>query len=115
LPVKFDASEMPPVVRLEGEIDVRCAEELKAALVDLVASGTKVYLDFGGVSEIDVTAIQLLWAAEREARQKGIALRTTAPLPESVRAILREAGFPQLLEAPPTVHQAGSCSAEVGG
>ncbi len=58
----------PCAIDLAGEVDIRSAEELKQALVNALALGRGLCVDLTAAIGIDVTALQLLWAAEREAR-----------------------------------------------
>lgn len=81
-------------ITLDGAIDVGAAAELKAALVDALASGEKVCVQLEAGSELDVTAFQLLWAAGREAERSGVELRLAGPLPEAVRKNLASLGLP---------------------
>jgi len=78
---------------LEGAVDISCAAELKAALVDALTSGKPVRIVLDRCSALDVTACQLLWAAEREARSLGVELALDGPLPAHLLAALKEVGF----------------------
>ncbi len=97
--VTFDRNQALFVLRLEDEIDIRCAAELKQGLVDALAAGTGLQIDFVRATQVDITAIQLLWAAQREAELKGVALTAAGPVPANICAELREAGFEKLLLA----------------
>ena len=59
---------------LEGELDIRCAAELKGTLLDALASQKEVRLDFEQATDLDVTALQVLWAAGRAHEQVGVPL-----------------------------------------
>jgi anti-anti-sigma factor len=91
--VRFDRSTEPGVIRLEGAIDIDRAAELKEALLEALASGQAVRISLQAATSIDVTAVQLLWAAEREAGASGTVLALEGAVPEIVRATLSEAGF----------------------
>lgn len=65
-------------------------------LIDALASATSVEVDLGDATEIDITAIQLLYAAHREAGNTGIGMTLAGPVPERIAAIAREAGFTKL-------------------
>ncbi len=60
------------LIRMEGEITVACAAELKKALVQALARGNDLRMDLESATELDVTALQLLWVAEREARKLAV-------------------------------------------
>jgi len=99
LPITLDRNHASCVVRLEGEIDICCAAELKQALLDALASGTGLEIDPSHATTVDITVIQLLWAAHREAGKKGVAFTFVTPTPESMNAAMREAGFEKLSAA----------------
>ncbi len=81
------------MIRLEGEIGIHCAAELKQSLLDALATGVELQVDLASATEVDITAIQLLWAAQREAQKQGLAVVAAGPLPESWCSALQEAGF----------------------
>jgi anti-anti-sigma factor len=81
------------LVRLEGEINIAAAAELKASLLKALGSGSELRVDLRSVTELDVTALQLLWAAEREARGSGKAFALGGAAPESVLLAVNEVGL----------------------
>ncbi|HEX4037865.1 MAG TPA: STAS domain-containing protein [Acidobacteriaceae bacterium] len=85
------------MIRLEGDIDIGCAAELKQALEEALAGGEsgpgETRISLATATGMDVTAVELLWAAERAARASGMVLALEGPVPEVLRAALREAGF----------------------
>lgn len=94
MPVTMEQQETHSLIRLQGELTLTSAAELKAALVAGLAAGTHLQLDLEGATKIDVTIMQLLWAAGREAERKGVAL--SGRLSEAAAAMAREAGFESL-------------------
>jgi anti-anti-sigma regulatory factor len=113
LPVTLDRRSDSWIVRLEGEIDIRCAFELKQALLDRLGSGTALRVDLSQSTQLDITAVQLLWAARYDAAQKGAVLTLSGPIPEEVCASMREIGFERLLPLPSSaVGQAGGPAIE---
>jgi hypothetical protein len=80
-------------VRLEGVIDISSAAELKAILLEALTACRDVRLDAGEATYLDITAMQLLWAAEREARKLKVGFGCGDELPAPVRSGLRDAGF----------------------
>ena len=71
MPVTCDEGEQGYVIRLQGDVDISCSAELKATLLEALASPKAVRVDLGQATDFDVTAVQLLWAAAREAAQRG--------------------------------------------
>jgi len=91
LPVTVDRSETPWIIRLDGEVTLASAPELKKSLMEWLASGNDLQLDLERVADIDVTLLQLLWAAGREALRSGATIASRVP--ESAGAMARDAGF----------------------
>jgi hypothetical protein len=80
-------------IRLEGAADIGCAADLKGALLRALTSGCEVRVALDGATDLDVTAIQLLWAAGREANASGVAFTFAGQVPEPISAALTNAGF----------------------
>jgi anti-anti-sigma regulatory factor len=79
------------VLRIEDAVNVTSAEELKSLLQEGLVSGRDWHVDLENAREIDVTAMQLLWAARREADRQGIAM--TISTSQAVAAVAHELGF----------------------
>jgi anti-anti-sigma regulatory factor len=94
MPIALDESELGNVVVLEGTIDVSSATELKAMLLRALGTGKEVCISLDAATYLDVTAVQLLWAAEQQARLSGAVFRFSGNLSEPVTATLADAGFP---------------------
>jgi 16S rRNA U1498 N3-methylase RsmE len=69
------------------------AAELKKALLEALSSGKELHLDLEHTTELGITSLQLLWAAEREARLSGIALTLSGQVPKEVLSAWSEAGL----------------------
>jgi anti-anti-sigma factor len=94
--ISIKESDVGNLLALEGTIDIGCAAELKAVLLRALGSGGEIRVMLGEVAYMDVTAAQLLWAAELQARRSGVVFQISGPLPELVSTLLTEAGFPSL-------------------
>ena len=79
------------MIRLEGEFTVTSAAELRNLLLEGLASGNDLRLDLERIDEIDITLMQLLWAAGREANRTGatMAIRVS----DAAAMAARKAGF----------------------
>jgi anti-anti-sigma factor len=91
--VTLEQNEAQCVIRLEGEIGIASAAELKKLLLQALTSGGELRVDLERATEMDVTAWQLLWAVEREARGSGVGFALAGRVPEEISAAVREAGF----------------------
>jgi anti-anti-sigma regulatory factor len=90
----MERHETHSLIRLEGELNITSASEVKEVLLEGLAAGTDLHLDLEHAETIDVTVMQLLWAAGREADRTGVVLagRVSAAAAE----MAREAGFERL-------------------
>jgi anti-sigma B factor antagonist len=91
LPVTMERHETQSLIRLEGDLTVTSAAELKSVLLEGLASGKDLQLDLERAEEIDITVMQLLWAAGREADRTGA--RIVIHVSEAAGMAAREAGF----------------------
>ena len=93
MPVTLEQSEVASTVRLVGEINIASAAELKKVLMEALAMGKGVRVELESVTEIDVTALQLLWAAQREAESVGVGFARSGRVQEAIAAVADEAGL----------------------
>ena len=80
-------------VRLEGVIDIADAAALKAVLVEALGRGKAVEVALENVTGLDVTAVQLIWSAQREAEKAALALHFSGSVPDAVSDALDDAGL----------------------
>lgn len=62
-------------LRLDGELTIYRAAELKDVLLAAVAANDTLEIDLSGVEEFDTAGVQLLLLAKREAGARGGSLR----------------------------------------
>jgi len=93
MPVTLEQSETQRLIRLEGAIHIACAAELKTLLLTALDSGSEVCVSLGGATGLDATSIQLLWAAERQARATGSGFAFVGTVQESLSISLGDEGF----------------------
>lgn len=91
LSVTIQRRETDVLLQIEDAVNVTSAEELKSLLLQGLVSGRTLHVNLEHVQEIDVTAMQLLWVARREADRKGIAM--VVAVSEAAAAAARELGF----------------------
>ncbi len=91
--VVIDKGDQSTLIRLGGVIDISCAAELKDVNMKALQAGKPVLIVLEGATCIDVTAMQILWAAERAARAQGLGFALEGQLPEVLCATLRDAGW----------------------
>jgi anti-anti-sigma regulatory factor len=74
-------------------MDIACAADFKNLLIEALASGKELQLDLQKTEDLDLTALQLLWAAEREAKGSGRSFVLAGPLPAPLSERCSDAGF----------------------
>ncbi|MGO9575568.1 MAG: STAS domain-containing protein [Terriglobales bacterium] len=107
MPITLAGSERMCVIRLEGEVNVASAAELKKLLLEALASQQQgeVRVDLKNASELDISILQLLSAAEREARASGKGFSLAGGVPEGIAAAVAEAGFERFPVPPDQSHE----------
>jgi anti-anti-sigma factor len=73
---------------VEGELSIYRAAELKAELLDAVASGDGLDLDLSKVTELDSAGLQLVLMAAREAKAAGKRFGIAARSPQVDEVLL---------------------------
>ena len=91
MPITREPQGAHSLLRLEGEVKLSSAKELQGLLLECQASGGDLQLDLERTGEIDITLLQLLVAAGREAARSGAGI--TAGVSQAAAAAAREAGF----------------------
>lgn len=94
--VTLKQDESLNMLRLEGDVGIGCAAEFKGLLEQALGSGGAVRVSLEGATDLDVMAVQLLWAAERKARGTGVGFSLTE-VPEPVLSALDEAGLKEFI------------------
>jgi anti-anti-sigma factor len=98
LPITLNEEQTRCVVRLQGDVDPADSGQLKRALVEAIAAHKELRVELAEVTDLDVTAVQLLWAAKHAAEQANTQW-TAEGIPEPVLLALRETGFGSFLGA----------------
>jgi hypothetical protein len=91
MPVSISQLGSQRLIVLEGTLGVACSAELKSLLLDEISSGRRLHVDLERAEEIDITILQLLWAAEREAETRGVGMISHPS--EAAASAARDAGF----------------------
>ena len=89
----LDRNTTPARLRLQGDLVIESAVELQALLQEALRSGEPTQLDLEGVTQVDVTGLQLLTAVERAAEARGLAWVRSGAVPESLRQAVEDAGW----------------------
>ena len=80
-------------IRLDGAIDIGSAAEFKQALLKAFAWGGEVRVALDNARDLDVTAMQLLCAAVREAKATGVQFTLKGGMPQPIASSIADAGL----------------------
>jgi anti-anti-sigma regulatory factor len=80
------------VVEIAGDAGLRAAQDIAASLRQALTGHDRVAIATEAVTGADITTIQLLLAASKQARASGKSLALTAPPTGALRALLIEVG-----------------------
>lgn len=83
-------------VAISGPMTILQAAELREGLLKAFDAGSDVELSLAGVTEMDLTALQLLCSAHRTSLQKGVRLALVGGQPQAVAAVVELAGMQRL-------------------
>ncbi len=83
-------------ITLDGELTVHRAEELRMLLIRAIIDADRVHVEFGPVTDADLSCLQLLCSAHRSAgrMQKDVSL--SSAWPEPFKRVVDEAGYGRL-------------------
>ena len=93
MPASVEEREDSSLVRLEGAIDIASAAEMKSVLLNALTSKKEIRLTLEGATELDITALQVLYAAERDAAKAGIRFALEGSVPDEISAAMTAAGL----------------------
>jgi anti-sigma B factor antagonist len=96
VPITVERLEKHWLIGLDGEFSITSASELKSLLLEWLVSGRDLQMDLEHAQEIDVSVMQLLWAARREAERRGATMGSR--LSEAAAKALQDAGLERFPE-----------------
>ena len=77
-------------IELTGAITIREIEAVRRDLLAKLAAKAPLEIDMSGVTEADISLVQLILSAEKSA---GATLRLLRPYPEAVQQVLARSGL----------------------
>jgi ABC-type transporter Mla MlaB component len=96
MPTTFEEDDSTCTLRLDGEMDICDALDLKRQLLLAMDSRKPVRIDLAGVAGLDITSMQLLWAAATEAISQGNSIHFNDPVSEGAVSSFSQAGLDML-------------------
>jgi len=91
--MRTSASAEPARIPFDGRLTVDRAVELRKAFENALRRSPLIEVDLRGVTEIDVTFVQLMLEAQHELKAAGGDLTLCPDYPEAVGKVLRDAGL----------------------
>ncbi len=88
-----DKQTIPPVVRFSGSQTIANAEDVLKQLAMSISEPGDTVIDCGGLTDVDLSFVQLLLSARRSARGRAKVLRLSAPVTGPLLDALRRGGF----------------------
>jgi anti-anti-sigma regulatory factor len=95
MPLTLQREESRWLISMDGRITLTSAGELKQLLLEWLAAKKDLELDLRRSEEIDISIMQLLSAAAREAGRMGV--RFAACASAAAAAAARDTGFDRIL------------------
>ena len=84
------------IITLEGNLTVTQAEELRMLLIKALVDADHVHVDFGSLTGVDLSCLQLLCSAHRSASRIKRRFSLSADWPELFKQTVEDAGYPRL-------------------
>lgn len=82
------------ILRLDGELTVNSAIELKSAFLESMKKGIPIAIDLSGVTEVDASGFQLLWSASKTEVFSNPGYAFFRSLPDDRKRDLSDRGYP---------------------
>jgi anti-anti-sigma factor len=81
------------VLKLKGSWTIERANEMKSVLLEMLNSCEHMVIDLEGLTDLDLSTMQLFCSAHRTSLRDGKQLALHERKPQSLKQIVREAGF----------------------
>lgn len=101
-------------VSFEGDCTIGRAAELRETLLQALAAGEGMELDFQGVAGMDLSFCQLVHALRASCRERGLDCELRPNLPAELADLAQRCGLPELI-GPSTAGAADSTAGGAGG
>lgn len=85
------------VLKLKGNLTIERAHELKQALLEALRNNDRIAIDLEGITDVDLSCLQLLCSAHRTSLRLGKQLTLHGEQSEIFKMAVRDAGFPRIL------------------
>jgi len=83
----------PATIAIGGEMTILNAAEIRTNIMEVISGGNDLHLDLKGVTDVDLTGLQLICAAHISAIKLRKRLDVDFSLNEPLKKIIHDAGF----------------------
>jgi len=91
--VLYQKSGSTATLRIEGDLTLNGAAELRAALIKAIIDADEVVVEFGAVNGVDLSCLQLFCSAHRSAGRMNKRFRLSGNHPELFTLAVEDAGY----------------------
>ncbi len=88
------------MVSISGALTIESASELRKILVNSISKAGHVVLEIGNVTEMDLSCLQLFYAAHKRAKETGKGFSLKGGCPDVFKKAVEDAGYLRSLCAP---------------
>ncbi len=81
------------ILRLQGECTVQHSNELKMVLVDAIKKNENLIVDLEGITEMDISCLQLLCSAHNSSIKSNKQFSLNSNRPQSFIKLVNDAGY----------------------
>jgi anti-anti-sigma factor len=89
----LNENDAVPLIRLDGEVDIESASELKGLLLKALAAGKGLRINLEKATGLDIAVMQLLVATERDVAKSNTRFSLEGQVPDEISVALAHAGF----------------------
>jgi anti-anti-sigma factor len=89
----MQAGQTPKIVNLSGSLTIDRAAALKDEMLAAIKDSENVVLNISQVEELDLSCLQVIYAADTKAKAEGKSLHFAGSVPASVAKRLAACGF----------------------
>jgi anti-anti-sigma factor len=89
----MQANPAPRIINLSGSLNIERASALKAEIAEALASGDSVILSLAQVQDLDLSCLQVIYAAKAQAKSDGKELHFLGAVPARIAERLSSCGF----------------------
>jgi anti-anti-sigma regulatory factor len=100
----LDESTRNGILSIEGEVTLPKAGEFKASLKEAFGAADHIEVDLRGVSELDLSCLQLLCSAHRTSVRLNKGFAIASPRPEVLHQWVERAGLTRHVGCPQDLH-----------